>query len=279
MPLSDYLENQPFVAFDTETTGMWAPSNRIVEIGAVKFTLGGGEVARFQQLVNPLVSIPAEVVAIHGITDEMVAEAPTVDTVLEDFSCFCGQDSIMIAHNAPFDISFLACELGRNKLPADQKRIMDTVDIFRRLYPGLPSYSLLALVEHFGIGTSQRHRALEDAIYVMKLVKVASRGFAGIVSPDDFKSRFTVYGINDARPEQVRLPEAYAEMQQAADNLRPIKISYRNNDRIDSTRVIRINEIYRLGERYYLNAFCERSAAERTFRLDRINGFEVVDEG
>ncbi len=274
--LSQYLKNQPFVAFDTETTGMWAPSNRIVELGAVRFTLGGEETATFQQLINPGQLIPTEVIAIHGITDQMVAGAPSVDTVLKDFADFCGPDTILIAHNAPFDISFVACELSRNNLTAGENRIMDTIDIYHRLYPGLPSYSLLSLVEHFGVASSQQHRALEDAIFVMKLVKHAAPMLSSIESPDDLASRFTIYSMNDGCPVQVSLPESYAAMQEAADDSRPIQISYRSNNRTNSTRVIRIKEIYRLGERYYLNAYCERAGADRTFRLDRIERYDVL---
>ncbi len=274
--LSQYLKNQSFVAFDTETTGMWAPSNRIVELGAVRFTLGDEETTTFQQLINPGQLIPPEVIAIHGITDQMVAEAPVVGTVLQDFADFCGPDTILIAHNAPFDISFVACELSRNNLAAGKNRIMDTVDIFHRLYPGLPSYSLLSLVEHFGIASSQQHRALEDAIFVMKLIKHASPMLSGIESSDDLANRFTIYSMDDGRPVQVSLPESYAAMQEAADDSRPIQISYRSNNRTNSTRVIRIKEIYRLGTRYYLNAYCERAGADRTFRLDRIEQYDVL---
>ena len=72
---SEFLKHQVFIAFDTETTGMWAPINRVVEIGAVKFTLNLGEYDRFDQLVNPQKVIPEVVIAVHGITNEDVKNA------------------------------------------------------------------------------------------------------------------------------------------------------------------------------------------------------------
>ena len=105
--------NFTYVAFDTETTGLWAASHRIVEIGAVKFVPAIEKFVTFQHLINPQRTMPEDVIEIHGITDDMVAKAETADIVLKRFIKFCGEDSILIAHNALFDISFVAGELER----------------------------------------------------------------------------------------------------------------------------------------------------------------------
>ncbi len=167
--LSDFLLKQEFVAFDTETTGMWAPINRVVEIAGVKFDLKNGITDRFQCLNNPERAMPEEVIEIHGITDEMVKDAPTVKPVLTDFFKFCGKETILIAHNAPFDISFVGCELRRAELNSVDNPVLDTVDIYKKLFPELPSYSLLNIVRHFEIAQSQEHRALSDAMFVFEL--------------------------------------------------------------------------------------------------------------
>src|SRR5210317_2168861 len=91
--LTDYLSSRTFIAFDTETTGIWAPVNRLVELSAVKFSLKEGEIATFDKLINPGRKIPEEVIKIHGITDEMVKGFPKASVVLKDFIPFCGEDS------------------------------------------------------------------------------------------------------------------------------------------------------------------------------------------
>ena len=113
---SEFLGRQPFVAFDTETTGLWAISNRLVEIAAVRFTLEEGQIDSFQSLINPQRTIPSEVIGIHGITDDMVADSDPVGPVLSRFIDWLDPEDILIAHNAMFDISFVACELERESM-------------------------------------------------------------------------------------------------------------------------------------------------------------------
>lgn len=276
--LSDYLKQQVFVAFDTETTGMWAPINRIVEIGAVKFTLEGRALGDFQSLVNPQRPIPQEVTGIHGITDEMVAAAPTIRGVLEGFSDFCGNDSILVAHNAPFDISFVGHELGRIGMQFGDNPILDTVDICHRFFPGLSSYSLLNLITHFEISTTQAHRALEDAIMVQQLMFKAAPKLAGIISPDGFGRFLTVYRMSQWQADAAVLPDQFEDLQQAvADGIR-VEIEYNHPVRSAGTRIIQPQQVFRLGSIYYINAYCELAQGERTFRLDRIISYRILKD-
>ncbi len=274
--LTDFLRNQTFVAFDTETTGLWAPANRIVELGAVKFRLGSEQVEVLSSLINPERTIPKEVIAIHGITDEMVADAPSCKPVLEKFLAFCGEGSILLAHNALFDISFLACELDRAELQFGDNLVLDTVDIFRRLDPALPSYSLLSLARSFGVSQSQQHRALGDAELVYRLFVKASPHFAHVENLEDLKSTFTGYSIASWGGSVKELPPEFGELNRAIkENLR-VEITYQTETKPSHQRVIRPRHVYMLGSMFYINAFCERSRAERTFRLDRIGGWRVL---
>ena len=108
-----FLPEATFVAFDTETTGMWAPINRIVEIAAVKFRLDSEVISTFQSLVNHLMTIPAEVIDIKEITDEMVRDAPRVDEALVRFMEFCGGESVLVAHNADDQVETVLMHLLR----------------------------------------------------------------------------------------------------------------------------------------------------------------------
>jgi len=274
--LPDFLREKVFVAFDTETTGMWAPINRIVEIGAVRFTLAGGQPATYQSLVNPERRIPDEVIAVHGITDDMVANAPAIRTVLEDFAGFCGTDSILVAHNAPFDISFVGNELNRVGLGFGPNPILDTVDIYRRLFPGIVSYSLRNLIIHLGIAQTQVHRALDDALMVQQLIFRAAPKLAGFRSWNDFTANFSIYRMEDWQAEAATLPEDFTDLQMAVTDGIKVEIEYQHPVTNAALRVIHPRQVFKLGSVYYINAYCELAKGERTFRLDRISAYRIL---
>ena len=275
--LSPYLKQQPFVAFDTETTGLWAPSNRIVEIAAVRFYLDNEQETTFRSLVNPQKSIPPEVIAIHGITDEMVADAPPASKVMREFIRFCGDDAILIAHNAPFDISFIGCELDRAEITFGNQPILDTVDLFKRYFPGLASYSLLSLSQHFSIAQQQQHRALADAVLVKQLFQLVAGKLGDLKSPSDFSHIASVYHLSDWQARHTLLPEEHRDLNRALEHHLKVQITYESSSRKITTRIIQPRHYYQLGSIYYINAYCERSQEERTFRLDRIGEYRVVE--
>lgn len=272
---SDYLQTIDFVAFDTETTGIWAPANRIVEIGAIKFRLGAPATSGFRELVNPEREIPAEVVQIHGITSSMVRNARTVRPVLEDFFAFCGADSILIAHNAMFDISFVGCECDRVGLPLAENPIIDTVDVFRRRRPGLGSYSLLSLAREFKLASDQNHRAADDAALVWKLFSLISEEFPDFKTEGDFKRHVPFYHLSQWPGEERELPDQYSDITLAMKENLAVDIVYAANNRPPEYRTIRPRRVHYLRSTYYISAYCEKARSERTFRLDRILSFQL----
>ena len=274
----DLLNRLTFVALDTETTGLWAPSNRIVEIGGVKFRLDDDRTESFQSLVNPERPIPEDVIPIHGITDEMVAEAEPIKPVLERFFQFCGSDSVLIAHNAPFDISFIYFEMDRCALKADTGQILDTVDIYRRFFPGLPAYSLEALSKHFGITESQQHRALADAELVHGLFRHAINRIPPISDMTELKTTVTVHDLSSWEALVDELPSGFESLRQAVEQNCRVEMTYSTPGTEPSSRVVRPRQFYALGSQYYMQAYCERTNAERTFRLDRIAEFRLLEE-
>ncbi|MDX9856759.1 MAG: exonuclease domain-containing protein [candidate division Zixibacteria bacterium] len=259
-----------FVAFDTETTGLWAASNRIVEVGALAFDLEGRDIAMFTELVNPGRPIPGEVVSIHRITDSMVSDADPVGPVLARFFDFCGPDSVLIAHNAPFDISFIAWEIRRNNLPLPENPIVDTRDLARYLEPDLPSYSLLSLALKLELADSQVHRALGDADLVslifLKLIGM-TREFTTI---SELFETIGVYKFADGAQVVTELPPEFDSLAAAIRDAATIEIRYAKPGQPIQTRPIRPIHIHRLGQNLYLNAQCLLAHDERTFRLDRI---------
>ena len=98
-----------FIAFDLETTGPPPVTSQIVEIGAIRFQGDGTILGEFEQLVDPQCHMPEEVTKIHGITDQMVINQPTIEEVFPNFIKFLGDPSdVMLAHNASFDMDILA---------------------------------------------------------------------------------------------------------------------------------------------------------------------------
>lgn len=154
------LDGVAFTVVDLETTGATPGFAKITEIGAVRIE-GGREVATFSELVNPGVPIPAVITGITGIDDAMVADAAPIEMVLPRFVRFAA-DSVLVAHNAPFDLGFLDYELGRLERRTFSRPALDTLRLARRLC-GQQRCSLAALSQRFDTRVKPSHRALEDA--------------------------------------------------------------------------------------------------------------------
>ncbi len=168
--LVDAMATMTFTAFDTETTGLDPRQCRVVELGGIRFDRFGIG-ARFNSLIDPSSPMPAEASRINGITDEMLRGQPTARDVLPDFLVF-SQGTILVAHNAPFDISFVNEELARLGRAALSHRVIDTRILARDVFPGLPKYALQDLAARFGIEAKDAHRAEDDARVCMELFLV-----------------------------------------------------------------------------------------------------------
>lgn len=155
------LIDDTYVIFDTETTGLSAVYNNIIEFGAVKM-LNGEILEKFEMFVDPQEPISNKITEITGITDEMVKGAPLIDKALLEFKKFVG-DSILVAHNARFDIGFVNIALKKIGQRELQNPVIDTVELARFLYPRLKNYKLNTLCKNFDIDLSNHHRAYHDA--------------------------------------------------------------------------------------------------------------------
>lgn len=149
-----------FVSLDIETTGLSPLFDDIIELSAVKYR-DGVAVDSFSSLVKPESPVDEFVTQLTGITNEMLADAPVLFSVLPIFIDFVGED-IVVGHNVNFDVNFIydACEsLG---LPAFSNNFVDTMRLARRMYKDLPNHKLDTLISHFGLDNRTLHRALDD---------------------------------------------------------------------------------------------------------------------
>ncbi|ORV72683.1 hypothetical protein AWC09_03245 [Mycolicibacter hiberniae] len=166
------LRETTFVVVDLETTGARAAPrgdgepDAITEIGAVKVR-GGVVEGEFATLINPQRGIPPQIVRLTGITTAMVYEAPTIDSVLPSFLEFAGFDrgSVLVAHNAGFDVGFLTAAARRCDLAWPRPPVLCTVRLARRALSReeAPSVRLAELARLFAVSTTPSHRALDDA--------------------------------------------------------------------------------------------------------------------
>ena len=158
------LSDLTFCVVDLETTGgSAAKGSRITEFGAVK-VCGGEVVGEFQTLVNPDEIIPAFITVLTGITNQMVIGAPRIAEVLPSFLEFA-RGSVLVAHNAPFDVGFLKFYSSELGIPWPGFEVLDTAVLARRtlLRDEVPNCKLSTLAIKFHATTTPNHRALSDA--------------------------------------------------------------------------------------------------------------------
>jgi DNA polymerase III subunit epsilon len=158
------LSELSYTVFDTETTGL-NPSegDEIIQVGAARIV--NQKLLRqecFEQLVNPLRHIPAASIPIHGIRPEMVIGQPTIDKVLPAFHAFA-QDTVLVAHNAAFDMRFLQLKEQQTGV-VFQQPVLDTLLLSAVIHPNQDSHRLEAIAERFNVTIVGRHTALGDAM-------------------------------------------------------------------------------------------------------------------
>jgi DNA polymerase-3 subunit alpha (Gram-positive type) len=186
------LDTASFVVLDLETTGAKAPPCRITEIGA--FRVAGGRIEdEFHTLVNPETPIPPFITSLTGIHDVMVADAPTFRSIADDLLGFIGE-SVLVAHNARFDIGFLNNEIGR---VYDEYKLgnpsLCTVQLSRRLLPGIENHRLNTVARYFSIDLFNHHRAQDDAratanIFIHFLRDLKERGMHNLTEATKFST-------------------------------------------------------------------------------------------
>jgi DNA polymerase III subunit alpha, Gram-positive type len=155
------LETDTYVVFDVETTGLSAVYDTIIELAAVKVK-EGEIIDRFESFANPHHRLSATTINLTGITDDMVQNAPEVGEVLQRFHEWA-EDSILVAHNASFDMGFLNVGYKKIGLEKAKNPVIDTLELGRFLYPEMKNHRLNTLAKKFDIELTQHHRAIYDA--------------------------------------------------------------------------------------------------------------------
>lgn len=170
------LRELKYAVFDLETTGFYADQgDEIIEIGGV--LVEGMEITKtFQSLVNPKRAIPPASTQVHGIKDEDVKDAPTIEEILPQFLQFVG-GRILVAQNAKFDMSFIIQKFKQLQMPLKHTLVIDTIGLSKMIFQYETSHSLDKIMARLGIPkTGDRHRSLDDSRYtaqaLVELIKL-----------------------------------------------------------------------------------------------------------
>jgi DNA polymerase-3 subunit epsilon len=189
VPFSDLttpLHDVSFAVLDFETTGTGPETCAITEVGAARFR-GGERVGTFQTLVNAGVPIPPSITYLTGITEAMVAPAPSIESVLPALVEFLG-DAVIVGHNVRFDLAFLRANLARLGYPPPRNLDVDTLALARRLLAGdVTDCRLQTIARHLHTAVEPSHRALEDALATAEVFHrfLEDVGTLGVTDLDD----------------------------------------------------------------------------------------------
>jgi len=267
------MPSTEYVAFDLETTGLIAEVDRIVEIGAIRFHPTGRELGRFLTLVNPSRPMPPAVQAIHGIGDADVAGAPKIADVLPEFLKFLGdpKSTLLLAHNASFDAGFLGRELGRTGLQAPNFGVIDTLALSRSIHPELPTHRLQYLTKIHQLTSDDPHRALGDCTRVKEL-------WLRLGGPSIPVERLVTFPIFDPVKEKPT-PRGWERLEIAISNGHSIRMEYEGGSQGLAPRTITPRRVEQRGGIVYVVATCHLAQFEKSFRLDRIRCYEIIEAG
>lgn len=263
---ADFLGDVIFTVLDVETTGLNPNSgHRVCEIALLRYRCGR-VLDTFESLINPERSISPGASAVNGLTDWDVADAPVFGQVAEHVRAMM-EDAVLVAHNAPFDLSFLAAEWRRLRWPPRHGFTVDTLALARRLY-NFRSNSLGDVARALRVRQDREHRAMGD-------VWTTARVFERMLIDLQRQDVVTLANLLDAQGGNVLWPEPRplslpAELAITLQQGGRLWLRYRNLNGQVSERWVEPLDVVGNGSTVYLIAYCHLRGEQRTFRLDRV---------
>ena len=258
------ISNARFAFLDIETTGLspWF-GDRICQISVV-LTVGKRIKSTLDLLLNPEHEISPAAFHVNGLDESKLSAAPIFDEITDQLEAVLN-DSIIVCHNAKFDLQFLDNEYRKLGRTVEYPNLIDTL-VLAREYFELPSYSLLQLAIDFNVSSKmQNSRAQSDALTAKNLFFAMMDALKPNGKPlDDY---IGIYNSPAWPQEGVYLP---TELSEAINSGRRLFIKYMDKDGEISERWITPREVIGLSDYIYLQAYCHTRNADRTFRLDRI---------
>lgn len=262
------LKNAEFTVFDFETTGLYPYSgDKICEIGAIRTSLGKSEKI-FHSMVDPQCPISPGAFSVNKITEEMIKDAPKVSEILASFMKFI-EGSVLVAYNAGFDVGFLENALGEKSDVLTNYCVVDALKLARKLFPGMPRYSLANLSRSLGIYSGGEHRAISDArmtlnIFLKELDILIAEGITTVdgLASVHVKKAAAISKVTDYKIDLIK---------KAIREQKKLNIAYLSGwENTLTRRAITPKEIKQGYDKSYVVAYCHLKKARRNFRLDSI---------
>jgi DNA polymerase III epsilon subunit-like protein len=249
-----------WVAFDTETTGV-DPGSRLVELAAIAFDDDGMVKDVFTSLIHPGMPIPPDATAANGLTNTIVSEAPQAAEILTRFLSWLPSESVMIAHNARFDLGIISWECQRAGLPLPTNQVVDTKHMAQRLRDA-NNCKLQTLVQHHCIATEgDAHRALPDADAVRQYFQIARKRTTPTVLPWTTSYSYTA-----------TLPKPCADLPQWVACGQSTRFAYRNQQEKKSWPTVIPYGWATFGSgKVMMHGWCEWACGRRYFDVSRVS--------
>ncbi len=263
------------IAFDVETTGLSPFSDKMIELAAVKVD-ANGNIETFRTLINPECEIPQQTIDIHGITNLMTHQAPSIEKVLPEFMSFI-EDLPLIAHNAQFDIGFLIRESQQLEISLGTHDIYDSCQIARSAFKKkekVPTnFKLSSLAEFFEIPLNH-HQALDDSIASLRIF---ARALELVESdkPHFIKTRCLLFNTDSLKKIQTEdLDKKHALLVEKIPTQESVYITYKGGTRGDEPRPIRPIGLIPLPQGLVLYAECLLTKVHKSFLVKKIKTVE-----
>ena len=268
------LDGTAFAIFDVETTGLSpAYGHRICEVACLRLQ-GGVQIGRFESLVDPGRSISPGAFAVNQITPDLLYGAPDFQLIGPDLLSLM-EEAVLVAHNAAFDLGFLATELQIADLPPPEGPVVDTLTLSRRMH-NLPSHSLSAVASALQVPEQPTHRAMGDVQTTRFILETMLWELERRWQVETLGQLLAFQGgsVPYPHPRALPLPPAIAEALSVRGRVYMRYVDARGQE---TERLIRPIHVSEQRGFLYLTAHCFRAGDVRTFRLDRILEMAVED--
>lgn len=268
------ISDLTFCAFDIETSGANPLESEICEIAAVKWK-NGKIIDEFATLIKPSHKMSDFIISIHGITNEMVQDAPHIQTKIGDFYNFI-QDAYCIAHHSPFDMGFIAIEFEKQKLLPPTKPVFCSSLIARKVFPESINHKLQTLVKFLGLETNTAHRALDDAISCLNVSLKCFEKFGWDKTLEELQSLQArkLNWINFYIQDIVKDPK-WTGLIEAIQAKKDAKILIRYNQK-NKSEVIKPQGLVRNPDGDFVFAYSYEEKRTKRYYLDKISESEPV---
>lgn len=266
------IMDYPIVAFDTETSGAYPLESEVIELGAVK-CFQGQVVEKFQTLLRPKQPLRPDNIQIHGITNEMVRDAPLMSEQIVQFGGFIN-NSVLVAHHAPFDLGFVGLAIEKANLKMPETLNLCSSLISRALLP-TTNHKLQTLIKELNLEGGSAHRAYDDAFacyqVLMKSVEKLgeNQSIGKILEIQKKDLNWSHYRIFSSGNQKI------ISLAKAIEDNKEIQIIYEGGQTKNKTRPILPLGIVRNPDGDYIQAICGLDKQRKRFYLEKIKEVEL----